>query len=101
MHTHACICSHTEHTCICVTFTVDSIAGESNIITSTVTCEATYVPTYDVVACYIVVIVSFTCTGHSISSVTRLAGAGEAARGGIGAGGLHVAGTWHCTLIDV
>ena len=44
---------------------------------------------------------SFTCTGHSISTVTRVAGAGEAAGGGIGAGGLRVAGTRYRTLINV
>ena len=36
---------------------------------------------------------SFTYTGHSISTVARVAHAGEAAGGGIGAGGLRVAGT--------
>ena len=49
----------------------------------------------------IAVIVSFTCTGHSISSVTKVARAGEATGGGIGAGGLCVAGTMYRALIDV
>ena len=44
---------------------------------------------------------SSTCTGHSISTVTRVAGAGEAAGGGIGAGGLRVAGIRYITFIDV
>ena len=39
--------------------------------------------------------------GQSISTVARVAHAGEAAGGGIGAGSLRVAGTRYITLIDV